>query len=62
MPLSGMTRCIGKQVGKVTGDVVEVDVDDDSIGWGPCLRVQGQLDITKLVQRGSLINIKGNKV
>lgn len=61
MTPSGMTRCIGEQVGKMISDIVEVDVDDNGIGWGPYYRVRVQLDIIKPLLRGSLVNIEGNK-
>lgn len=61
MPFGDMAPGIGGQLGIVIGDEVEVDVDDDGIRWGPCLRVKIQLDVTKPLLRGSFVN-KGNKV
>lgn len=56
IPLSGMTSGIGEKIGRMIGEVVEVDVNE-GIGWGPYLRVQVAVNITK-----PLLTMNGSKV
>ena len=48
--------CMGKEVGlqiKATmGEVEEVDIDEDGVGWGKYLRVKIQLDVMKPLAGG----------
>lgn len=54
-----MNSCYGKELGKYIGEVIELDVDYDGIGWGPYLRVKVWLNISRLILRGKLINFVG---
>lgn len=35
IPLGCMTRDVGVHIGSMVGEVVEVDIDEEGIGWGP---------------------------
>lgn len=52
MPLAWMTREYGNQIENSIGEVEEVDVQDDKVGWGNCLRVKISLDLQKWLARG----------
>lgn len=56
-----MTQEIGVQVGNKMGIVMEVDVDEDGVGWSPYLRIKAELDITKPLMRWTLLNLQGNQ-
>lgn len=60
LPFEIMNRIYGKNLEKVTSEVIKVDVDKDGVGWGPFLKVKFLVDITKPLVRGSLINSLGN--
>lgn len=45
-------------MGEILGEVEEVDVDEDVVGWGPFLRVWVWIDISKPLLRGNLISIE----
>lgn len=62
IPVGGMTRVNGEQIGKMIGEVKDVDVDLEGAGSGPYLRVKVGIDITKPLMRGILLNFQGNKV
>lgn len=47
MPLGGMNRRVDKRVESTLGCVEEIDIDDDDVGWGKCLRVHIWMDLTK---------------
>lgn len=44
-------------MGEILGEVEEVDVDEDGIGWGPFLQVRVWIDITKPLLKGNIILI-----
>ncbi|XP_042972845.1 uncharacterized protein LOC122304652 [Carya illinoinensis] len=62
IPLGGMTRTVGVKIGSSVGEVLEVDVDEEEIGWGPCLHVQIKVNITKPLMRGIISSFNGSKV
>lgn len=39
LPLACMSRAMGIRIGASVGQVEEVEVDDDGVGWGEYLRV-----------------------
>lgn len=51
-----MNIYFGEELGKLVGEVIELDVDNEGIGWGPYLRVKDRIDISKPLIRGKLIN------
>ncbi|XP_042983316.1 uncharacterized protein LOC122312712 [Carya illinoinensis] len=55
IPFIGMTEDYGKQITLAIGRVIKVEVDKEGQGWGRCLRVQAEVDITKTLVRGRWI-------
>lgn len=53
IPLGGMTMNVGKNIGELAGKVLEIDVDNEGVGWGPYLRVKISINITKPLMRGA---------
>jgi hypothetical protein len=51
--------CMGKEVGYQVGEVEDVDVMDDGVGWGEFLRIIIRLDLTKPLSKGRIIKLKG---
>lgn len=52
LPLACVSLTMGHQIESSIGHVEEVDVDEDGMGWGECLRVKINLDLQKPLQRG----------
>lgn len=59
LPLACMSAKIGNQIGSSVGHVVEVDTDDDGVGWGQFLRVKIRVDLTKPLLRGRQLKLQG---
>jgi hypothetical protein len=55
VPLYYMTKLTGERVGGTLGGVLDVDVPEDGLGWGPSLRVRLRLDFTKPIPRGKMV-------
>ncbi|XP_042941294.1 uncharacterized protein LOC122275977 [Carya illinoinensis] len=62
LPLACMNLEVGTQIGKTIGNVKEVDVREDGIGWGRYLRVKIELDLRKSIARGRTANVLGSKI
>ncbi|XP_042948082.1 uncharacterized protein LOC122280957 [Carya illinoinensis] len=62
LPMFGMNREVGVRLGSSIGEVQEVDVDDDNVGWGSSLRVKILIDMKKPLARGSTCILNGVKV
>lgn len=60
IPFGMMNRICGEILEKVIGEIIEVNVDNDSAGRDPFLKVKIWVDITKPFLRGSFINYSGN--
>lgn len=42
------------------GDIIDINVDKDGVGWGPFLKIKVWVDITRPLVRGGLIHYLGN--
>ncbi|XP_042950180.1 uncharacterized protein LOC122282289 [Carya illinoinensis] len=62
IPLGGMTRKVGEQTGRQVGEVLDVDVDEQDVGWGPYLHIKILIDITKPLMRGVMGSFNGTRV
>jgi hypothetical protein len=58
LPLACMGRDVGLQVGSTVGEVVDIDVLDDGVGWGEYLRVKIRIDLSKPLARGRIIKVQ----
>lgn len=47
IPLGMMNRVYGEKLEKIIGEILDIDVDLDAIGWGPYLIIKTWVDITK---------------
>jgi hypothetical protein len=62
MPLTCMNREVGHMIGATIGLVEEVDVTGDGVGWGRCLRIRVDIDLTKPLHRGRALIINGKSI
>lgn len=46
LPFAGMNKKCGEQIGKTIGEVEEVDVVEENVGWGQSLRIKIRIDLT----------------
>lgn len=59
MPLICMTRGVGQKIGATLGEIQDVDVAGDGVGWGRSLRLRVSLDVTKPLDRGRALFLEG---
>lgn len=52
LPLACMNKAMGLHIGALVGEVEEVDVDEEEVGWGKYLRVRIILDLSKPLSEG----------
>ncbi|XP_062152170.1 uncharacterized protein LOC133860613 [Alnus glutinosa] len=62
MPLTCMNREVGLRIGQSIGDVEDIDVTGDGVGWGRYLRIRVSVDITKPLERGRAIVLNGKSI
>jgi hypothetical protein len=62
LPLICMGRETGYQIGSMVGEVIEVDVDEDRVGWGEFLRVRIVLDLSKPFARGRIFRLRDKTI
>jgi hypothetical protein len=62
LPLACMGKEVGLQVGSTVGEVEEIDVLDDGVGWGEYLRVKIRIDLTKPLARGRIIKVQDKEI
>jgi hypothetical protein len=62
LPLACMSKDMGMRIGSTMGDVEEVEVDEDGMGWGEYLRVRIVLDLTKPLSKGRFLHIHDKEV
>jgi hypothetical protein len=58
LPLACMGKEMGMRLGSISGEVVEVDTDENGVGWGEFFRVRVWIDVTKPLIRGHLLKLK----
>ena len=61
LPLACISLEVGRKIGGTMGEVEEVDVNDEGVGWGEYLRVRVLLDLSKPLSRGRMLRLGGNK-
>ena len=50
------------RLGSVLGEVVEVDTNENGVGWGEFLRACIRIDVTKPLIRGRLLKLKNGTI
>jgi hypothetical protein len=59
MPLLCMTKGIGSKIGASLGELEDVDVAEDGVGWGQCLRIRVSINLSKPLERGRALVFGG---
>lgn len=59
LPLAIMNCQIREFVRESIGRVVDVDVEEDDVGWGVCLRVRIECDLMKVLAWEGLLILMG---
>ena len=59
MPLICMNKNVSTKIDTSLGELIEVDVAGDGLGWGSYLRLRVNIDITKPLERGRALNLDG---
>jgi hypothetical protein len=62
LPLACMSKAMGIRIGASMGQVEEVDVGKDGIGWGEYLQVRIMLNLSKPLFRGRGLRIKDRSI
>jgi hypothetical protein len=62
LPLACMGKEVGLQMGSTVGEVEDIDVLDDGVGWGEYLRVKIRIDLTKPLARGRIIKVQDKEI
>jgi hypothetical protein len=62
LPLACMGTDIGHKIGSSVGEVEDVDIVDDGVGWGEFLRVRIVVDLTKPLARGRMLKVMNKSV
>lgn len=57
MPLLCMTKRVGEKIGESMGVLEDVDVAGEGVGWGRCLRIRVNMDLTKPLERGRALHL-----
>lgn len=52
-----MLEEIGNQIGDTIREVIECDVWSDRTGWGKVLQVYINMDLSKQISRGRIVNV-----
>jgi hypothetical protein len=59
MPLGCMNRGIGQKIGGLLGEVEDVAIFKDDVGWGRCLRVRVSINFFQPFDRGRALLMSG---
>jgi hypothetical protein len=59
MPLLCMTKGVGKKIGESMGQLVDIDLAGNGVGWGRCLRIRVVIDLSKPLERGRALTLEG---
>ena len=62
LPLACMSKAIGMRMGASVGEVLEMEVNDEGVGWGEYLRVRIVLDLSKPLSRGRRLKLRERSI
>ena len=54
LPIKSMTKEVGEDIGRELGNLLDVDVPSNGMGWSSYLRIRVEIDITKPLLRVSI--------
>lgn len=57
LPLACMGKEMRMRLGSPAGEVIEVDTDENGVGWGEFIRVRICVDVTKPLLQGRLLKL-----
>ena len=61
LPLKSKTKEIGYSIDATIGELIKVDVVENGVQWGKCLRVRVMVDVTRRLIRGKRVTIEGGE-
>jgi hypothetical protein len=59
MPLLCMTKGIGMKIWESMGQLIEVDLAGKGAGWGRCLRIRVEIDLSQPLEKGRALKLDG---
>ena len=59
IPIKSMNSCVGTRIANQIGVPILVDAPKNGLAWGLFLRIRVDVDITKPLMRGKMIQIEG---
>jgi hypothetical protein len=59
MPLICMNNTMGTKIGKSLGEVDDIDVAGDGLGWGRCLRICVRINLQDPLEHGRALQLGG---
>jgi hypothetical protein len=59
LPLACMNSEIGTMIGSAIGQVEEIEIDEEGVGWGRFLHAKIQMDLTKPLICGRRLKVQG---
>ena len=59
LPLLCMTKGIAMKIGASLGQLEDVDLADEGVGWGRSLRIRVEIDLAKPLERGKALRLEG---
>jgi hypothetical protein len=57
-----MNQEVGCRIGESMGDVEEVDVTGDRVGWRRCLHIRINIDLTRTLDRGRALILNAKPI
>jgi len=57
LPLGLMNKAAGEEIGDMIGEVLKVDVDENDLAFGECLRIKIRMDICKPLLLGVMLDL-----
>jgi hypothetical protein len=55
LPIKSMIREVGEDIGREIGNLLEVDVPANGLGWGKYLRIRVEMDVKEPLLRGRIV-------
>lgn len=62
LPFGCMNSTVVLKLGKMIGNLVHVEIDDNGTGWGPYMCILVEIDLFKPLARGSMLSLHDHQV